>query len=76
MGSCCCSGLGKRKGENEGDPRRQELGAKSLPVLCRDLGQESARLCVKTIHPPAEAAKGGRRMDPGRPLVATMSNYT
>lgn len=49
---------------------------KSPPVLCRNLGQENALLCVKTIHAPAEAARGGNRMDPERPLVATMSNYT
>lgn len=56
---------------------RLGLGAKSLPVLGCDLQQEGTGLWgAETTDRLAEPGKGGCRMDPGCPLVATLGNCT
>ena len=58
-------------------PRRLELGARSLSALFRDPEQEDAGLWVqKQLMGWQNQQKSGCSMDPGRPLVATLNNYT
>lgn len=56
-------------------PRRLGLWARSFPALCRHLDRRFRFVGAETIDSLAEPAKCRRKMDGGRPLVATLSNY-